>query len=136
MNQAIKLGYEWIVDVDELRIKYVELLFHNHMDHLAVEVLPSIGAGEKLAPVLLIAAGKRLKSLLKPRDTSSLSPMTVAWLNGFSEDTSTGPLYEFKPAQTLSLLVEAIRRMPSDCNDQVIANELHATLMAIQDRVV
>jgi hypothetical protein len=58
INQAIKLGYEWRVDVDELRIKYVNLLYLNHMDHLAHEVLVSIESDEKLISTFLVAAGK------------------------------------------------------------------------------
>lgn len=38
VNQAVKLGYEWKIDVDELRIKYIHLLYLNGMDDLAHEV--------------------------------------------------------------------------------------------------
>ena len=31
IDQAMKLGYTWSVDVDELRIKYVELLYFNNL---------------------------------------------------------------------------------------------------------
>ena len=135
VNQAVKLGYEWCVDVDELRIKYAERLFHSGLDELAVEVLPSIGCDEKLAPTLLAAAGRRLKLMLKPSDTSALSPMTAIWLKGFSGEGDNVPLPECNnSAKTLSLLVEAMRRFPGDCSDQTIANELHSVLVAIQDR--
>lgn len=133
VNQAIKLGYEWNVDVDELRIKYVELLYTNGKDHLASEVLPSIGSGAKLAPVLLSSTGRRLKSLLKPADTSVLSPLTTEWLAGFST-----PQDQFEEVadtsidQIVQVLVEALRRFPSECSDQKIAGELHALLITKQ----
>jgi len=131
VNQAVKLSYEWGADVDELRIKYVELLFLNGIDHLAIEVLPSIGANRKLASSLLAAAGRRLKVLLNPSDVSALSPMTVSWLNGFQEDLPPAAS-KFDASKTLDLLVEALRRIPNDCNDQVIASELHSLLTVIQ----
>ena len=121
------------MDVDELRIKYVELLYLNQMDHLANEVLPSIGCAEKLAPTLLAAAGKRLKMFLKQSDISALSPVTTDWLNGFESNTESNvPLSDSTHTKTLALLVECLRRIPSDCNDQFIANELHALLSAMQ----
>lgn len=132
VNQAVKLGYEWNVDVDELRIKYVDLLYVNHMDHLAHEVLPSIGSDEVLGSTLLVAAGRRLKDVLKPSDTSALSPTTTAWLSELSSDTR-GAALETKPttAKTLALLVECLRRIPNESSDHFIANELHSLLTAL-----
>lgn len=133
INQAIKLGYEWSIDVDELRIKYVELLYLNNLDHLAHEVLPSISSDEKLISTLLVAAGRRLKTFLKPSDTSALSPMTTDWLNRFfSEVEIADPTSKATPTKTLALLVECLRRIPNDCNDQFVANELHSLLTAMQ----
>lgn len=133
VNQAIKLGYEWGIDVDELRIKYVDLLYLNHMDHLAHEVLPSIGCDEVLGSTLLVAAGERLKDLLRTSDTSALSPVTTAWLDGLSSDIKT-EVQESKPTatKTLALLVECLRRIPSESSDHFIANELHSLLTAME----
>lgn len=136
INQAVKLGYEWGVDVDELRIKYVELLFQKGLDELAFEVLPSIGCDEKLASTLLAAAGRRLKQMLKPSDTSALSPMSASWLNSFPGDVTNAVWPESNPATTLSLLVEAMRRIPGDSSDQTIASELHSVLVTIQGRTI
>ncbi len=112
VNQAIKLGYEWRVDVDELRIKYVELLYLNQMDHLAYEVLPSIGSGEKLVPTMLEAARKGLKTTLKQSDISALSPMTTDWLNGFMpESESSVPFHCLKdPVQPLECIYSGFGR--------------------------
>lgn len=133
VNQAIKLGYEWRVDVDELRIKYVELLYANGKDHLANEVLPSVGSDAKLAPVLLASTGKSLKTLLKPTDTSVLSPLTTEWLAGFSApDDLFEPVTDTSEDQIIQRLVEALRRFPHDCSDQIIAGELHALLISKQ----
>lgn len=127
------MGYEWNVDVDELRIKYVELLYLNRLDHLAHEVLPSISSDEKLVSTLLVTAGRRLKTFLKPSDTSALSPMTTDWLNGFpSEEPNFDPILESLPSKTLALLVECLRRIPNDCNNQFIANELHSLLTTLE----
>lgn len=129
VNQAVKLGYEWKVDVDELRIKYIHLLYLNGMDDLAHEVLPSIDSNEKLSSTLLNAVGARLKQLLKPSDVSALSPLTATWLDGFEAVEHFDP----SPSKTLSLLVESLRRIATDGNDQFIANELHSVLIAMQD---
>ena len=132
MNQSVKLGYEWGVDVDELRIKYVELLYLNDFDHLANEMLPSIASDEKLASTLLNTVGKRLKPLLQPRDTSGLSPMTVAWLDGFDVDMiAIETIPKSRSTNTLSLLVEVLHRLPSDCNDRFIANEIRSLLTSM-----
>lgn len=129
VNQAVKLGYEWKVDVDELRIKYIHLLYLNGMDDLAHEVLPSIDSNEKLSLTLLNAAGARLRQLLKPSDMSALSPITATWLDGCEATEQFDP----SPSKTLSLLVESLRRIATDGNDQFIANELHSVLIAMQD---
>jgi hypothetical protein len=126
------LGYEWGVDVDELRIKYVELLYLNDFDHLANEMLPSIACDEKLASTLLNTVGKRLKPLLQPRDTSVLSPMTVAWLDGFVIDMiAVETIPKSRSTNTLSLLIEVLHRLPSDCNDRLIANEIRSLLTSM-----
>ncbi len=104
------------------------------MDHLAHEVLPSIGSDEKLVPTLLEAVRKRLKTILKQSDISALSPMTTDWLNGFTLDSeSSVPLSDSTPTKTLAVLVECLRRIPSDGNNQFIANELHSLLITMQD---
>jgi len=132
VNQSVKLGYEWGVDVDELRIKYVELLYLNDFDHLANEMLPSIAGDEKLASALLNTVGKRLKPLLQPRDTSVLSPMTVAWLDGFVVDMiAIETIPKSRSTNTLSLLIEVLHRLPSDCNDRFIANEIRTLLTSM-----
>ena len=107
------------------------------MDHLAHEVLVSIGSDEKLVSTLLVAAGRRLKMFLKPSDTSALSPMTTEWLlNGFSSDTDSFvrelEICDSGSTKTLALLVECLRRIPSECNDHFIASELHSLLTAMQ----
>ena len=132
VNKSVKLGYEWSVDVDQVRIKYVELLYLNDLDHLANEVLPSIASDEKLATTLLSTAGKRLKPLLQPRDTSALSPMTVAWLDGFVVDmVAIETIPGSRLTNTLSLLVEVLHRLPNDGNDRLIANEIRSLLTSM-----
>lgn len=134
VNQAFKLGYEWNVDVEELRIKYVELLYLNCMDDLAHEVLPSIGSDEKLIPTLLAIVGRRLNMFLKPSDISALSPVTTDWLSGFAVDAESDFLnVESTLSKTLALLVECLHRLPNDCHDQFVANELHSLLCSMQN---
>lgn len=120
------------MDVDELRIKCVELLYANRMDHLGQEILPSINANDKLASALLAIAGSRLKHLMKPKDLSALSPITTDWLNGFNTDEMTNcedvELEDSK--KTMALLVQCLSRIPTDCNDHFIANELHLVLQS------
>ena len=130
INQSIKLGYEWNVDVDELRIKCVELLYANRMDHLGQEILPSINANDKLASALLAIAGSRLKHWMKPKDLSALSPITTDWLNGFNTDEMDLEDVEMESKKTMALLVQCLSRIPTDCNDHFIANELHLVLQS------
>lgn len=92
-------------------------------------MLPSIDSNEKLSSTLLNAVGARLKQLLKPSDVSALSPLTATWLDGFEAVEHFDP----SPSKTLSLLVESLRRIATDGNDQFIANELHSVLIAMQD---
>ena len=92
-------------------------------------MLPSIDSNEKLASTLLNAAGARLKQLLKPSDVSALTPLTANWLNGFEATNQ----FEPSASKTLNLLVESLRRIAVDCNDQFIANELHSVLISMQD---
>lgn len=98
-------------------------------DLLFAKVLPSIDSSEKLSSTLLNAAGARLKQLLKPSDVSALSPLTATWLDGFEATEH----FDLSPSKTLNLLVESLRRIATDGNDQFIANELHSVLIAMED---
>ena len=71
-----------------------------------------------------------MKELLEPVHTSSLSPMTISWLNNIENVPLINPSLQ----KTATLLVETLSRIPGECVDQFIANELHAMLTTMIDK--
>lgn len=135
VHRAIKLGYEWACDVDELRLEYVHLLYARGKDHLAHEVLPSIDANERLSTTLLNAAGQRLKRLLDASHTASLSVVTTDWLNNLSAEEPAGVNLMTagdEAHNTRRLLIETLARIDTESCDHFIASELLSVLDASQ----
>lgn len=134
MACCMNLGRFWNIDVDILRRYQVAKLYLNGFDSLAEEITVTCSDQGKLAPDLVVVAGKRLAKLLSSSEDlgekiAAFSPALTSYLDTLNGDWCSPSSLD----RTTALIASCVQYLPEDQSESKLAQLMYDACSALKD---